>query len=266
VPPGKRTALRLDELWEARELVGFLALRDVKLRYRQTGLGVAWVLLQPLFTVLIFSVVFGRLARISSDGQPYALFALAGLVPWTFLSTSLSTAALSLVSNASLVGKVYFPRLAVPLAAALAGLVDLLVGVGLLLVVVLVRGDLAPLRLLALPLLVLLALVAVVGPGTYLAAVNVRFRDVRYVVPFFVQCLLFISPVAYPASLVPDGLRLLYAVNPAVGVVEGFRWAVLGTSEPVADLLAVSTVSALVLLYVGVRSFRSREATFADVL
>lgn len=266
VPTGKRPPLRLAELWEARELVFFLAQRDVKLRYRQTVLGAVWVLLQPLLTVLIFSVVFGRLARVSSDGQPYALFALAGLVPWTFLSTSLSTTALSLVTNASLVGKVYFPRLAVPLAAALAGLVDLLVGLGLLLAVALVRGDLDPLRLLLVPPLVVLALVAVLGPGTWLSAVNVRYRDVRYVIPFLVQCLLFISPVAYPTSLVPHGLRLLYALNPAVGVVEGFRWAVLGGTEPVGELLAVSTASSLVLLVLSLRSFRAREATFADVL
>ncbi|MCW2778784.1 MAG: type transporter [Frankiales bacterium] len=266
VPTGKRPPLRLSELWDARELVFFLAQRDVKLRYRQTVLGAVWVLLQPLLTVLIFSVVFGRLARVSSDGQPYAVFALAGLVPWTFVSTSLATTSLSLVTNASLVGKVWFPRLAVPLAAALAGLVDLLVGLGLLLVVAVVRGDLQPLRLLALPLLVVLALVAVLGPGTYLAAVNVRYRDVRYVVPFLVQCLLFVSPVAYPTSLVPHGLRLLYAVNPYVGVVEGFRWALLGGSQPVAGLLAVSTASSLVLLLLALRSFRAREATFADVL
>lgn len=265
-PLDGRAPLGLGELWARRELVVFLAHRDVKLRYRQTFLGAAWALLQPLLTMAIFTVVFDRLADVDSDGAPYALFALAALVPWSFFANGLATTAMSLVGNASLVGKVYFPRLAVPFSAALAGIVDLSVGVGLLVPASLLAGRVAPARLLVLPLLVLLALAAVTGPGVVLAAVNVRYRDVRYVIPFFVQTLLFVSPVAYATTAVRSPLRDLYALNPMVGVIEGFRWSVVGTNPPILRLLVVSGASGVAMLVLGLRYFRSREGVFADVI
>lgn len=259
-------SLGVTELWGYRELLFFLAQRDVKLRYRQTLLGAVWVLLQPLLTMVIFTLVFGRLAGVASDGVPYALFALAALVPWSYFSTCFTTTSLSLVTNANMVSKVWFPRLTVPMSAALAGVLDLAIGIALLLTVALAAGVVTPVRLLLLPFLAVLAVVSVLGPGLFLAAVNVRFRDVRYVLPFLVQTLLFVSPVAYATSAIEPPLRYLYAVNPMVGVIEGFRWSVVGTNPPIASLLLVSTTSAVVLLIAGALHFRSREETFADVI
>lgn len=265
-PPRRRRPLGLVELWAHHELLFFLAQRDVKLRYRQTLLGAAWALLQPLLTMVIFTLVFGRLADVESDGAPYALFALAALVPWTYFSAGLTTTSLSLVTNVNLVSKVYFPRLAVPVAATLAGLVDLSIGIALLVPVAIVSGVTVLPRLLLLPFLVVLAFAAVLGPGLFLAAFNVRYRDVRYVVPFLVQTLLFVSPVAYATSAIDTPLRYVYALNPMVGVIEGFRWAVTGTDPQLGPLLLISTVSACALTWAGLRYYRAREATFADVI
>jgi lipopolysaccharide transport system permease protein len=258
--------LRLGDVWAYRELLYFLALRDVKVRYKQTAIGAAWAVLQPLIVTAVFAVVFGRLARLPSDGVPYALFALAGLVPWTAFASSLQGASLSLVNNVNLVGKVYFPRLCLPLAAALAGLVDLAVSVVVLIVVALLYGVVPGAGMLVLPGLVVLLLLACLGPALWLAAVNVRYRDVRQVIPFLVQVLLFASPVVYPSTLIEGPLRYLYALNPVVGVVEGFRWAVLGTGRDVLAVVGVSALSAALITVVGAYFFRRAERGFADVI
>lgn len=265
-PPTGRTRGALRDLWGARELVLLLAQRDVRLRYKQTFFGVAWAVLQPVVTMLVFTVFFGRLAKVPSGGLPYPVFALAALVPWTFFSTGLTASSNSLISNVALVTKVYFPRLAMPIAAVGAGLVDLGVSFVILVAVAAGYGFWPGIQLLLVVPLVLVALAAVIGPGLLLAAVNVRYRDVRYVLPFVVQLLLFASPVAYPSTLLATPLRLVYALNPMVGVIDGFRWAVLhGRDGDLPAVLAVSTGSALVLLALGVRGFVGRQHTFADV-
>ncbi len=258
--------LRLDEVWQYRELLLFLAARDVRLRYRQTVLGAAWVLLQPLVTMAIFAVVFGRLAKLPSEGVAYAPFALAALVPWVFFSTSLSTASLSLVSNVNLVTKVWFPRLCIPTATVLASVVDLVVSLAALVPVFLWYGvEPPPARLLLLPLLGVLVVAASLGVSLWLSAVNIVYRDVRFVLPFLVQLWLFATPVAYSATLVEARWRPLCSLNPAWGVVEGFRWALLGQSRGVTGEVLVSSLSTVVLLVSGAYWFRRSERQFADV-
>jgi lipopolysaccharide transport system permease protein len=259
-------SLRLGEVWAYRELLYFLALRDVKVRYKQTAIGAAWAVIQPLTVMAVFTIVFGRLARLPSDGVPYAAFALAGLVPWTYFATNLQSGSLSLVSNTNLVAKVYFPRLCLPIAAVLAGLVDLAVSLVVLVVVVLLYGVVPGPGVLVMPGLVVLAVVACLGPALWLAAVNVRYRDVRQTVPFLVQLWLFASPVAYPSNLLDGPVRYLYALNPMVGVVEGFRWAFLGSGRDVAAVVLVSAASALAILVGGAFYFRRVERSFADVI
>jgi lipopolysaccharide transport system permease protein len=257
---------RLDEVWAYRELLYFLALRDVKVRYKQTAIGAAWAVLQPLTVMVVFALVFGRLARLPSDGVPYPVFALAGLVPWTYFAANLQTGSLSLVNNVNLVGKVHFPRLCLPLAALLAGLVDLAVSLVVLVVAVLVAGIAPGPQLLLLPALVVLTVLACLGPVLWLAALNVRYRDVRQAVPFLVQVWLFASPVAYPSSLLEGPGRLLYALNPVVGVVDGYRWAFLGSGSDVLTVVAISTASASLILVGGLFYFRRAERSFADVI
>jgi len=265
-PPGGRTTLELRELWDYRELVYFLVWRDIKVRYKQTVLGVAWALLQPLLTMLVFSIFFGRLARIPSDGVPYPIFAFAALVPWTFFSTGLTLSSSSLVGSANLIRKVYFPRLAIPLATILSGLVDLLVASALLLVMMLLYHIVPTWRVLSLPLFLALLLGVSLGAGFWLSALNVQYRDVRYVVPFLTQFWMFATPIAYPSSLVHGVWRSLYAVNPLVSVVEGFRWALLGSPGPTASTLIVSSFSTFILLTTGALYFRKMEQSFADVV
>jgi lipopolysaccharide transport system permease protein len=257
--------LQLKELWGYRELLYFLALRDVKVRYKQTAIGAAWALLQPLTVMLVFTFVFGRVAKLSSEGAPYALFALAGLVPWTYFASYLQTASLSLSSNINLVSKVYFPRLCLPTAAVLAGLVDLAVSLTVLLVATLIYGTLA-VQVLVTPALIVLLVVACLGPALWLAAINVRYRDVRQAVPFLIQVWLFVSPVAYSSTLIEGNFRYVYALNPMVGVIEGFRWAFLGTDRDIWPALLISTCSALALLVGGAYYFRRVERSFADVI
>ncbi len=258
--------LDLREFWEFRELLGFLVWRDLKVRYKQTVLGVAWVVLQPFFTMLVFTAVFGKLVHMPSDGVPYALFSLAGLVPWMFFSHGLSQVSNSVVSNQELVRKVYFPRLALPLSAVLSDLVDLALSFAMLLCVMAFFGLAPNPKILLLPLLVALAIVTALGTGLWLAALNVRYRDVRHIVPFLTQIWLFLTPVAYPSSLLGEPWRTLYGLNPMAGVVEGFRWALLGTATAPGPLIAVSaTVAALVLLG-GIAFFRRTETSFADVI
>ncbi len=265
-PPRGLPSLGLGELLRYRELVWFLAWRDVKVRYRQAMLGVLWVLIQPLGAMAIFSVVFGRLARMPSDGAPYPLFAYAALLPWQLFARALTDASDSLVVNKNLITKVYFPRLTVPLATILAGLLDFTIAlIGFLGLLVAWRVSLT-LRLLLLPALALLAAAIALGAGLWLSALNVRFRDVRYTIPFLTQVGLFATPVVYPESLVPERWRAVFALNPMVGVIGSFRWALLGTEAPGAATLAVSLASAVVLLATGALYFRATEASFADTV
>jgi lipopolysaccharide transport system permease protein len=253
------------ELWRYRDLAYQIAARDVTVRYRQTGLGAAWAVLQPVGFMVVFSLIFGRVAGVSSDGLPYALFSLAALVPWTFFANSLLLGSESLVSNSALVSKIYFPRIFMPAGAIAAGLVDISISLVILFVVVLIYGLIPPLVVLVLPVLVVIMLATVLGATAALSAINVRYRDVKYVIPFAIQIWLFATPVVYPSSLIEEPWRTLTAINPMVGVVEGFRWAVLGTDAPL-ELIGVSAVSAVVLLIAGLAYFDRTERSFADYI
>jgi lipopolysaccharide transport system permease protein len=253
------------ELWRFREVALQIAWRDVKVRYRQTALGAAWAVLQPVGTMVVFSIFFGKLAGISSEGQSYALFSLAALVPWTFFSNALLLGSDSMVSNRALVSKIYFPRIFIPAGVVAAGLVDLGVALVILFIVALSAGTLPAAPLLALPLLVAIAVAAALGVSIAFSALNVRYRDVRYVVPFLAQLWLFCTPIAYPSTLLPGAWRTVSAINPMTGVVEGFRWAFLGTSAPWL-LIGISAVSATVLLVIGLAYFGRVERGFADIL
>ncbi len=264
-PSGGWRALDLRELWRFRELAFFLALRDVKVRYKQTALGLAWVLLQPLLAMGIFSIVFGQ-RGLTTHNVPYPLFVISGLVPWFYFSNATSGASGSIVANTQLISKVYFPRLAIPMAAVLANLVDL--SVGLVLELVLLVGFGVPLgwQLLAVPLLVVLMVLTALGVSIWLSALDVQYRDVRYAVPFFIQVWLFATPVIYSVEDVPERWRPLLAVNPMTGIIEGFRWALLGSGDPPLAGLAGTIAVVLVLLGTGSLYFRRMERTFADVI
>jgi lipopolysaccharide transport system permease protein len=254
------------ELWEYRELLYFLIWRDVKVRYKQTLLGVAWAILQPLFTMVLFSLFFGRLAKVPSDGAPYPIFSYTALVIWTFFANGLTQSSNSLITNANLIKKVYFPRLAVPVAAVLAGLVDFVPAFFILLGMMAYYGLYPTDQMIWLPAFLLLALVTALGVGMWLSALNVRFRDIRYTIPFIVQCWLFTTPIAYPSSLVPEPWKTWYGVNPMAGVVEGFRWALLGTGAAPGPMIVVSSLAALAVLVSGLFYFRRAEKTFADIV
>ena len=257
--------LRLAELWEYRELLYFLVWRDIKVRYKQTALGAAWAVIQPLFTMVVFSVFFGRLAKLPSDGVPYPVFSYCALVPWTYFATALTMSSNSLVDHARLITKVYFPRLLVPAASVLAGLVDLAIASTVLVGMMLYYGIAPGPAVILLPGFVLLATATALGVGLWLSALNVQYRDVRYTLTFLVQFWLFLTPVAYSSSLVPPQWRALYGLNPMTGVVEGFRWALLGRADPPGPMLLVSAVSVVLLLLGGLFYFRRMERRFADV-
>ena len=257
---------QFQELWEYRELLYFLTWRDVKVRYKQTVLGIAWAVIQPFFTMVVFSLFFGRLAGVPSDGIPYPVFSFAALVPWTLFANGLNQSASSLVSNANLITKVYFPRIIVPIASVLGGLVDFALAFLVLLGIMLYYGTLPSMNVLWLPLFLLLALVTSLGTGLWLSTLNVQFRDVRHVVPFLTQLWLFATPIAYPSSLLSEPWRTLYGLNPMSGVVEGFRWALLGTDTAPGPMLIVSGLAALGLLIGGALYLRRMEETFADVI
>ena len=259
-------SLDLRELVRYRELVWFLAWRDVKVRYKQAVLGALWAILQPLVAMAVFTVVFGRLAGIPSDGVPYPLFAYAALLPWQLFAHALSESSQSLVANRSLVTKVWFPRLAIPLATVIAGLLDFLLALAVFFPLLLAHGRTPGPELVLLPIFALLAAGTALGAGLWLAALNVQYRDVRYVVPFLTQTWMFATPIVYPASLVPEAWRPVFALNPLVGVVEGFRHALLGTPAPGVVPLAVSVLAALGLLGSGALYFRRMERTFADAI
>ena len=258
-------ALDLRELWRFRELVYFLALRDIKVRYKQTALGVAWVLLQALPAMGIFSIVFGQ-RGLAANGVPYPLFVVSGLVPWFYFSNATSGASGSIVGNTQLISKVYFPRLAIPLAAVLANLVDLGIGLLLELALLAVFGVGFGWHLLALPVLVVLIVLTALGVSVWLSALDVQYRDVRYAVPFFVQVWLFATPVIYSSGDVPERWRPILALNPMTGVIEGFRWSLLGEGDPPLAALLGSVLIVAVLLTTGLLYFRRMERTFADVI
>ena len=255
----------LGELWARRELIYFFVWRDLKVRYKQTALGVAWAVLQPLFTMLVFSLFFGRLAKMPSDGVPFTIFTFAALVPWTFFSNAVTQSSQSLVASANLLKKVYFPRLIIPLSAVLTGAVDLVLTLAVL-GLLMIRYRIAPTaHLLLLPGALALAVIAANGVGLWLTALNVRFRDVRYVVPFLVQGWLFVTPIAYPSSIVPRKWLTLYALNPMVGVVDCMRFGLFGVGVSPGRTFLISTASALVILVSGALYFTQVEKTFADV-
>ena len=258
-------ALNLRDLWEYRELLYFLTWRDIKVRYKQTILGAAWAVLQPFLTMVVFSIFFGRLAQVPSDGIPYPIFAYCALVPWSYFAGALDRAGNSLVGSANLITKVYFPRLAIPTSAVLAGLLDFAIAFVVLLGMMLYYGIVPTAAILTLPLFLLLAIATALAVGLWLSALNVQYRDVRYTIPFLTQFWLFATPVAYSSTLVPERWRALYGLNPMAGVVEGFRWALLG-KEPPGPLMAVSVIVVILLLIGGLYYFRRMEKTFADVV
>jgi lipopolysaccharide transport system permease protein len=258
--------LDVRELWAYRDLLFFLVMRDLKVRYRQTVLGAAWAILQPVLTMVVFSVFFGRLARVPSDSLPYPVFALAALLPWQLFANTLAQSASSVVSNSTLVTRVYFPRILIPIAAVATGLVDFAIAFGVLVLMMGYYGIRPTLLVVTLPAFLALALATALAVGLWLAVLNVRYRDVRYTIPFLTQLWLFLSPVAYPSSIVPRPWSLLYALNPMAGVVEGFRWALLGHTGAPGPALLVSAAAVLALLAGGFVYFRTSERTFADVV
>lgn len=257
---------KLRELWDFRELIFFFAWRDIKVRYRQTVMGALWAIIQPLFTMVIFSLVFGKLAKVPSDGLPYPVFSYAALVPWTFFAHALGQASNSLVTSANMIKKIYFPRLSLPIATVLAGIVDFVLAFLVLLGMMFYYGLVPTINVLWLPLFLLLALITSLGAGLWLSAMNVLFRDIRYTVPFLTQAWLFMTPIAYSSSLLSEPWRSLYGLNPMTGVVEGFRWALLGTGTAPGTMTIVSALVALSLFVSGAFYFRRMEQSFADVL
>jgi lipopolysaccharide transport system permease protein len=256
----------LHEIWQYRELLYFLIWRDVKVHYKQTVLGAGWAVLQPLVTMLIFTVVFGKFAQVSSDGLPYPIFAFTALLPWTYFAQAITLSGTSVVNSASLISKVYFPRLIVPISAAVVPFVNFAIAFVILLGMMVWFGTTPTWGILALPLFLCLSTATAVAVALWLSALNVRYRDVGYTIPFLVQCWMYVSPVAYPVSLVPESWRLVYSLNPMVGVIEGFRWALLGNASPHFGVMTVSVVAVLALLVTGVIYFKHMEQTFADVI
>jgi lipopolysaccharide transport system permease protein len=256
------------DLWRYRELFRLLAWRDLSVRYKQTIIGVLWALIRPFLTMLVFTIVFGRIAKLPTDGNaPYALMVFAGILPWTFFSTGLSEASNSLINNEKLITKVYFPRLIVPIATVVVAFVDFLISFSILLVLMAWYQFLPGWRIMVLPLFVLLAFFASVGPSLWITSLNVKYRDFRYIIPFIVQFGLYVSPVGFSSNVVPEQWRLVYTLNPMVGVIDGFRWCILrGQSEFYLPGLAISVAVTSFFLWFGVRQFRKMEKSFADLI
>lgn len=259
-------SLKLKELWEYRELLYFLIWRDVKVRYKQTVLGGAWAIIQPFFTMLVFSLFFGKLARVPSDGIPYPIFSFTALVPWAFFANGLNQATNSLVGGSNLIKKVYFPRLAMPIASVLGCIVDFVLAFIMLIAMMIYYGMTPTLNVIWLPFILLLAFVTSLGVSLWLSALFVQFRDVRHIIPFLTQIWLFATPIAYPSSLLHEPWRTVYGINPMAGVVEGFRWALLGTQTAPGPMIILSGLVAVGLLVSGAFYFRRMEKTFADVV
>jgi lipopolysaccharide transport system permease protein len=265
-PPRGLFELRAYEVWTYRELLYFIVWRDLKVRYKQTAIGVAWVVLQPLMSMGVFTLFFGRLAKLPSDGLPYPVFYFAALAPWTYFSTALTTATNVVVANQRLITKVYFPRLILPLSSVISGLVDFGIAFAVLLTLVLGYGLRPGMHVIWLPFLLLLALATALGVGLWLSALNALYRDVQYIMPFLVQFWMLASPVAYPGSLVPTRWRWLYGLNPMAGVIEGFRWALTGHGQAPGQLMVASAAAVVVLLVGGLVFFQRMEGTVADLV
>jgi lipopolysaccharide transport system permease protein len=259
-------SLQLGEVWDYRELLYFLIWRDIKVRYKQTSLGAAWAIIQPFFTMLVFSLFFGRLGKMPSDGLPYPVFAYAALVPWTFFAQGLTQSSDSLVGSGNLIKKVYFPRLVIPLGAVSAGVVDFALAFLVLIAMMFYYHVTPTMNVIFLPLLLLLALITSLGVGLWLSALNVKYRDVKYVVPFVTQFWMLATPIAYSSSLLSEPWRTVYGLNPMVGVVEGFRWALLGINTAPGAMVWVSAIMSVLILVGGAFYFRRMEKTFADVV
>lgn len=266
IQPRHSWSLGLRDLWSHRELTYFFVWRDIKLRYKQTFFGAGWALIQPIMLMGVFGLFFGRLAGLPSDGLPYSLFVLAALVPWTFFSNALAAASRSVVASSQVVSKVYFPRLIIPVAAAGAFLVDFILAFGFLAVVQPFWGIYPTWRFVFIPALGVFALLTALSLGVWLAALNVRYRDVIYTVPFLIQALMFASPIGYPSSLIPEHLRAFYGLNPLAGLIEGFRWAAIGATTNPGPQVAVSFAVTIVLLISGLVYFGRSESSFADII
>ncbi len=254
------------ELWRYRELFWFLALRDILVRYKQAVIGIVWSVLQPLLTMIVFSIIFGRLAKLPSDGVPYPILIFTALLPWQFFAQSMSSSSQSIVGSASIISKVYFPRLIIPTSAVISGIIDFCISFVILIGMMVWYKIVPTANIIYLPLFLLLAFVAALGVGLWLSALNVEFRDVFYVVPFLAQAGQYISPVAYSSSIIPEKWKLLYSLNPMAGVIDGFRWCILGTATPNWTSIILSAVSVLVIFVGGLLYFRKMERTFADVI
>jgi len=265
-PSSDRLANGLKELWHFRELLYFLVWRDVKVRYKQTAIGAAWAIIQPLMTMIIFTIVFGKFANMPSDGLPYPIFSFAALLPWTYFSKALNQSVSSVVADANLITKVYFPRLILPLSAVVGALIDFAIAFLFLLGMMAWYGLAPNWGIVLLPFFVLLTMLTALSVSVWLSVINVRYRDVGQAIPFLVQIWLFASPVAYPASVVPENWRFLYSLNPLAGIIEGFRWALLGNQNPPVIGLVSTTAVVLALLYGGILFFKRMEKTFADVV
>lgn len=265
-PPSSWVPIDFRELWEYRELLYFLTWRDVKVRYKQTALGAAWAIIQPVFMMIVFTLFFGKLAKMPSDNIPYSVFTFSALLPWQLFSHALTESSNSLVGNQNLISKVYFPRLVVPISAVLGGLVDFVIAFAILIVLMLYFGIVPGWAIVTLPAFILLAIVTALSVGLWLSALNVQYRDVRYTMMFLIQFWLFATPVAYSSSIVPEKWRILYGLNPMVGVVEGFRWALLGKAAAPGWSLWVSCAVVLLLLTAGLYYFRRMEQQFADIV
>jgi lipopolysaccharide transport system permease protein len=268
IEPGRAEKNYWTDLWRYRELFYILAWRDISVRYKQTAIGVIWAILRPLLTMVIFTIVFGRLAKMPSNGIPYPILVFAAMLPWQFFATSLSEASLSMVINTNLVSKVYFPRLIIPAGAVITSMVDLLFSAVLLAFLMIGFHFLPDWRILTLPFLTLLAFLAALGPGLLLTALNVKYRDFRHLIPFIVQFGLFLSPVGFSIDVIPEQWRLIYSLNPMVGVIDGFRWAICrgGTGEFYLQGFVLSLIVILLFLCIGIWYFRKTEKGFADVI
>jgi lipopolysaccharide transport system permease protein len=265
-PPNRWPSIGFHELWEYRELLYFLTWRDIKIRYKQTVLGAAWAIIQPVSMMIVFSLFFGKLAKIDSDGIPYPVFAFCALLPWQLFSGAVSDSSNSLVGNQGLITKVYFPRLVIPISAVISGLLDFVLALAVLIGLIFWYGIVPGWRIITVPGFILLAMCTALAVGLWLSALSVQYRDVRYVIGFLVQFWLFATPVAYPSTIIPEQWRAVYALNPMVGVVEGFRWALLGKSSALGSMLWVSIGVVLITLFGGLYYFRRMEQQFADIV
>jgi lipopolysaccharide transport system permease protein len=264
IKPGSGFTFKLKEFWDYRELLYFFIWRNIKVRYKQTMIGIAWAIIQPFFIMVVFSIFFGKFAKIPSEGLPYPIFAYCALVPWTYFANTLNNTTNTMVAHQRIITKIYFPKLILPVSAVLSGLPDFFISFFILVVMMLFYGIMPSLNLIFLPLFIMMAIVTALAVGLWTSAANAIYRDVSYVVPFLIQFWLFASPVAYPSSLVPANWKLLYSVNPMTGVIEGFRWTLLGKGEAPGPMLIVSMVVIFLILFCGILYFRRMEGTITD--